>query len=464
MLTYADEILYGGAAGGGKSAWIRAEAVRMALSVPGSRTLILRRTFPELEEDMIPAFLEEIPQRVATYNISKHRWTFINGSVIVLGHMQTEKSVTKYQGSQWQLVCFDELTHFVESQYRYLKSRLRVAGPVKERMEALGLRPRMIASANPGSVGHAWVKARFVDPAPATSLFTVVDQGDTGDRSMSTRCFIPARVADNPHVNAEYRQTLNDLDDDTRRALRDGDWDSYEGQRFKEWRNDIHVITPEQAAKLMPAVGGIRAIGVDYGMDAPFSAHWLWLGPDRLVIVYREVYKAGLTPKEQAKLIAASERDGERGPGRAIPLALDPSMWARNANLPGAKPTGDRPPPGSLAYPYSATFGSAVVKARNDRLAGVALIADKLKVRRDGMPRLLVVDTCRNLIRTLPALVRDPRNPEDVDTHTEDHAYDSLRYGLMEIDGRHRSRDSRGRQAGANGHLVHTGPGSGFRA
>lgn len=448
--TYVDELFYGGAAGGGKSEWIRAEHIRLAIDVPGSRSVIFRRTFPDLKRAMIPGLLERIPKRLARYNKTDHVWTFANGSVIELAYLQADEDVRNYQGAEYQLISFDELTQFTEYQYRYMLSRLRMAGPVRARMEQLGYRPRMLAAANPGGVGHGWVKARFIDPAPPEQPFQVTEHGTT-----TVRCFIPAKVDDNPHIDPSYLARLDQLDADTRRALRGGDWDAYAGQRFTAWRRDVHVITPEQAAELMPAVGGIRAVGVDYGMDAPFSAHWMWLGPDRLVVVYRELYASGLTPAEQAQALLDAEREGEREPGRPIPVALDPSTWARNAHQPGAKPSrGGAPPPGSIAYEYHRRLGK-VVKANNDRLAGVALVADKLRVRADHRPRLLVVDTCRNLIRTLPVLVRDSRNPEDVDTHGEDHAYDSLRYGLMEIDGRHRDRDYRGSSTGAAGHLVH---------
>ena len=204
----------------------------------------------------------------------------------------------------------------------------------------------------------------------------------------------------------------------------------------------------------MPEVGGVRVVGIDYGMDAPFSAHWLWLGPDGLVVVYREAYQAGLTPAEQARLVADRERPGEREGGRRVPVIIDPSTWARSAHQ--VAKAGSGPPPGSIAYEYAKVFGQgAVHKANNDRLAGVALVADLLRVRGDGRPRLLVVDTCTNLIRTLPSLPRDPRNPEDVDTRAEDHAYDSLRYGLTALVGTRRESVGQGE---ATGHVLTAGP------
>ena len=426
--TYVDELLYGGAAGGGKSEWVRSENIRFLLSIPGARAVIFRRSFPDLRRAMIPALLERIPRSLARYNKSDHTWTFANGSVLELAYLQSDTDVANYQGAEYQLCSFDELTQFTEYQYRYLMSRLRMAGDVKERMDALGWRPRMLATANPGGIGHSWVKSRWIDPAPANHPFRRRER----EGLSSVRCFIPARVSDNPHLDRAYLTRLDELDPDTRRALRDGDWDSYEGQRFTGWRNDVHVITPEQAATIMPAVGGVRCVGVDYGMDAPFAALWMWKGPDDLIVVYRELYAAGLTPREQAEAIRGAERDGERSDARRIPIAIDPSTWARSAHH-TTKGTGNLPPEGSIAAEYARLFGTQVIKADNTRLSGVALVADRLRVRGDDRPRLLVVDTCRNLIRTLPALPRDPRSPEDVDTKAEDHAFDALRYGLMHM-------------------------------
>lgn len=187
----------------------------------------------------------------------------------------------------------------------------------------------------------------------------------------------------------------------------------------------------------------MRAVGVDYGLDAPFAALWGAKLSDGLVVVYRELYKPGLTPAEQAALIRASEAPGERTLGRRVPVHLDPSTWARSPHhvdrSPGSQTATNRdpnrPPEGSIASAYRDELGTAVVPAKNDRMASVALVADKLRVRRDGLPRLLIYSTCTDLIRTLPALPRDPKHPEDVDTKAEDHAYDALRYLLMALEG-----------------------------
>lgn len=439
--TYADELLYGGAAGGGKSRFARAEALAFALEVPGSATLILRRTYKDLARPgaMIPKWLEETPRALGTYNVTESRWTGRNGSTVDFGYLDSDSDVGNYQGAEYQLIIVDEATQQTEYRVGYLRSRLRASGHVKARMAELGYRPRMILTANPGGIGHAWVKTRFIDVNLPNRLWR--PQPTATNKSPGIRAFVPALVTDNPHIDADYEDKLDELDEDTRRALKFGDWDVYAGQRFRDFRRDVHVIDPED---LPLSLGGItRAVGVDYGLDAPYAALWGARLADGLVVVYREDYRPGLTPEEQATAIRDLEAPGERATGRPVPVALDPSTWARNPHVktgstgPGnivVEPTDDTPPPGSIADAYRQVLGPAVTKAHNDRLAGVALIASKLRVRPDGLPRLLVYSTCRNLIRTLPALPRDPKRPEDVDTHAEDHAYDALRYLIVELE------------------------------
>lgn len=436
--TLVDELLYGGAAGGGKSRFARMEALAFALQVPGSATLVLRKTFKDLNRagGMIPGFRMEVPKQLGGYNGTDHVWTLRNGSTIELGYLNSDADVANYQGAEYQLIIVDEVTQQTEFRYRYLLSRLRSSGALADRMAAAGLRPRIICTGNPGGVGHGWVKSRFIDPAPAEQVWRPAPSLE--DPEPGTRCFIPARVTDNPHIDDGYIKKLNALPDAERRALRDGDWDVYSGQRFKDFRRAIHVIDPEDVPI---SLGGVqKAVGVDYGLDAPFAALWGARLADGLIVVYREAYQPDLTPQQQAELIRDSEAPGERDHARPIPVALDPSTWARNPYLekaPGADvanvdPTA--PPVGSIADHYRKVLGRSVVKAHNDRLNGVALVADKLRVRADGLPRLLIYSTCRNLIRTLPALPRDAKRPEDVDTHAEDHAYDALRYLIQELE------------------------------
>lgn len=438
----ADELLYGGASGGGKTALLIAQAINLCLLVPGARVLILRRTFSALERTIEPEIRSRLPRIVGTYNQSKHQFAFRNGSLLDLGYLESEDDKYQYQGTAYQMILMDELTQFTETQYNYLRSRLRAAGDVAERLAQLGWRPRVMSASNPGGRSHAWVRARFVDPAPAGQVFRPA--ATTPGRTPGTRVYIPARVSDNPYLDASYADRLADLGDPVLvRALLDGDWDILEGVRFPQWRQAVHVIDPEQLP-IGVGAGYVQAVGVDYGSRAPFVALWGALLPDGLVVVYREVAGTNLTAVQQAAMMAAAEAPGERGPGRSIPIALDPSCWARGHTTPGTWATTDPslPPPGSIAHDYRKMFGSAVVKAINDRRSGWSLLDEKLRVQADGLPRLLVYSTCRQLIKYLPAAPRDLRDPGDVDTNSHDHEIDSLRYLLMELEGKRQMVDS----------------------
>lgn len=425
---WADELLYGGAAGGGKSDYLLAELVISCLENPGLNAVVFRRTFKDLSRPsgLIYRLLERLPRRIARYNATSHTWKFRNGSLLELGALEHDADVLKYQGAEYGLIAFDELTQFTEYQYRYMSSRLRVSGDLLE----AGYRPRMIAASNPGGPGHGWVKDRFVDPAPPEVVWQPEPTED--EPAPGTRVFVPATVEDNAeHVDKGYLERLRGLPLDDRRALYEGDWDVYQGQRFRAFRRHIHVIDPEQYP--IPIGAGVtRGIGVDYGLDAPFAALWGAVGADGLIVIYRELYEPGLTPTEQAERILAAELPGERGPGRPMPTWADPSMFNRSPTSP--PPTSRTAAPiGSVAELYNRA-GVPVLRANNDRLAGVAKVADKLRVRADDLPRILIYSTCRNLIRTLPSLQRDPLRPEDVDTNGEDHAYDALRYLLFGLE------------------------------
>lgn len=432
LTVYADETLFGGAAGPGKSEWLLLEHVLLALQVPGSASALFRRTFADLSRPggLILRLLERLPADVATYHRGEHRWTFRNGSIIELAHLERDADVQKYQGAEYQLIGFDELTQFTLWQYRYLLSRLRASGEVRSRLAELGLRPRAIAATNPGGPGHGWVRERFIDPAPPGIVWAPAPTDD--EPTPGTRVFVPGLLEDNPHLDASYRRRLESLPEDERRALLLGDWDVFAGQRFREWDRSIHVVDPEDVE--LSWGGTVRAVGVDYGLDAPYAALWGAKLADGLIYVYREDAGPGFTPREQARRILELEQPGERTPQRPVPVFVDPSTWARQPGQPNAKATKGRPPSGSIASDY-ALEGLPVHRANNDRLRGAAMIADKLRVRADGRPRLYVSSSCRYLIRSLPALVRDPKRPEDVDTRGDDHAYDALRYLILGLEG-----------------------------
>jgi hypothetical protein len=228
----ASEVLFGGAAGGGKSYGQTVDAFLFALKYPGSKQLLLRRTFAELDKSLIRTVLSWYPRKVFSYNSSSHTGKFSNGSVLDFGYCASENDVYQYQSAEYDVIRFDELTHFTEMQYVYLISRVRGSN---------GFPKQIKSSTNPGGVGHSWVKNRFVDPSPPNTQFV-------GSDGMS-RIFIPSLLTDNTFLmssDPDYQRRLEALPDSEKRALLYGDWDIFEGQYFEEFNRDIHVCAPFQ--------------------------------------------------------------------------------------------------------------------------------------------------------------------------------------------------------------------------
>ena len=395
----ADEVLYGGAAGGGKSEALLEDAYKNALKYPNCRVIMFRRTFPDLERSLILRSREKYDGRLCKYNESKRRWTFLNGSIIEFAYMDKESDVFNYQGAEYDYIYWDELTHFTEKQYRYMTSRLRGKQPIRRQIKA---------ATNPGGVGHSWVKARFIDVGEAEKIHRPLPTED--EPKPGTRCFIPAKIHDNQALlnnDPDYLRRLQSLPTKERKQLLEGDWDSFAGQAFDEWNKEIHVIKP---FKIPDTWKKFRA--VDYGRTAPFCCLWFAIDHDYNLYVYKEAYRTGLDAVDQAKLIVDLN-----GNDKIEYTILDSACWIKNQY-------GE-----SIADTYD-NNGVPVEMASKDRLNGKDRVHAWLKVT-EGESKVKIFENCHNLIRTLPALPLDERRPEDVDTDAEDHAYDAFRYGVM---------------------------------
>ena len=242
------EVLYGGAAGGGKSHVQVMDAMMFALKYPGSKQLVLRRTFAELDKSIIRTVLSIYPREIFRFNSSSHVGRFANGSIIDFGYIASENDVYQYQSAEYDVIRFDELTHFTETQYIYMLSRVRGTN---------GYPKQIKSSTNPGGVGHQWVKKRFVDPAPANTVFV-------GEGGLS-KVFIPALLSDNPFLEKNdptYRERLMALSERDKKALLYGDWNIFEGQYFDEFNEKIHVCEPFVIPKEWR-----RYRAIDYGLD-----------------------------------------------------------------------------------------------------------------------------------------------------------------------------------------------------
>lgn len=399
----ADEVLFGGAAGGGKSYGQLVDAWLYALKYPESKQLALRRTFPDLERSLILASLGLFSREVATYNSSQHRWYFVNGSIIEFGYCDNEKDVHRYQGAEYDVIRFDELTHFSEYMYVYLLSRLRGSKPY----------PRQIkSSTNPGGVGHYWVKARFIDIGAEGVEHKVRDE-NTGE--VSTRVFIPSKLDDNPFLlqgDPGYAKRLNLLPEKERKALREGNWDIFEGQYFEMFRREVHCFEPFA----IPA-SWRRYVAFDYGQDM-FAAYFAAMDERENIWVYKEVYKDKLLASEAAELLQSRIDEEEKISAFFAP----PDLWNKHSDT------------GRSTADIFAAKGMGLTRANNDRVQGWYDLAEWLRVYDDEQgaktAKLKVGSNCLNLLRTLPALQRSERNPNDCakDPHELTHAPDALRY------------------------------------
>ena len=305
MSRTEDEALYGGAAGGGKSDALVIEALRQ-VNTPHYRALILRKTYPQLSEliDKTMRYYRPVFPK-ARYNGSAHCWTFPSGAKIYFGSLHHAQDKYNYQGKAFDFIGVDELTHFTWDEYSYVMSRNRPNGP--------GTRVYMRATANPGGVGHGWVKARFISPAPpGTRMVQLVNVKTPDGKEITrrrTRIFIPSTVFDNPALmenDPGYIGTLASLPEAERQALLYGNWDSFSGQVFTEWRNDpahyddqrwTHVIRPFR----IPAHWKIWR-GYDFGFSKPFSVGWYAADEEGRLYRIKELYGCTGTPNEGVRV------------------------------------------------------------------------------------------------------------------------------------------------------------------
>ena len=438
LQTEGTEVLYGGAAGGGKSFLMRAASILWCGMIPGLQVYLFRRLRDDLVKNHIegPAGLREMlaPWVLAgIVTIVEDEIRFWNGSKIYLCHCKDEKDRFKYLGAEIHVLLIDELTTFTEVIYRFLRSRVRMAG-IALPAQFVGLFPRILAGSNPGNVGHSWVKSAFVDARPPLRIETT-PPSEGGMR----RQFIPAKLDDNPSVDpTEYANKLEGLGTPALvKAMRDGDWNVVAGAFFPEFATDIHVVKPRS----LPAYW-TRFRAFDWGSARPFSVGWYAVSDGELsdfprgaLIRYREWYGCARDPSGKivpntglrmtAEEVAAGIVERERPDvyaNRTMAGVADPSIFAEN----GGPSIADR----------MAARKCFFRPADNARVSHSGAMGgwDQLRSRLKGdgeVPALFFFDTCTEIIRTLPAMQHDDGRPEDIDTDAEDHAVDELRYACM---------------------------------
>jgi len=393
------DVLYGGAAGGGKSFAMLIDPLRYC-HVTEHRALILRRSMPELRE-LIDKSRELYPRafKGAKFKEVEKLWQFPSGAKIEFGFLERDADVYRYQGQAYSWIGFDEITHLpTEFGWNYLASRLRTTNP--------DIKTYLRCTANPGGVGAHWVKKRYVESSEPNTSFV----GNDG----LTRKFIPARLQDNPHLaeDGEYERMLQSLPAIQRKQLLEGNWDISEGAAFAEFDPSIHVVPPFEIPSWWE-----RVKSIDYGYAAESCCLWAAIDPeDKTIIIYRELYRKGLTGEALGDTI--TEMEGNEI--KSIAGILDTAAWARTGY------TG--PTIGEILI----NKGHKLRRADKNRIAGKTQIHEHLRQDNStGRPKLQILNTCVNLVKELQALPLSKTNPEDVDTHASDHAYDALRYLIM---------------------------------
>jgi len=426
----ANEILYGGAAGGGKTKALIMDALFRCLRSPDTTAVVFRRTYQELEDTDIKEAIASYPEKLAKYNAGRHEFKLINGSKLLFRHCENEADRFKYSGIEIQFLYFDELTSFEQTVYDFLKTRLRAK-------KSLGVVPIVRSASNPGNIGHGWVKKMFVDAGPYMSIQEQEIYSETLHKSRKMRTqYIPALAMENPFITDDYIFELEQKPEALRRALLNGDWDSFEGQVFKEFVNDpkhyedrlwTHVIAPFEIPLDWP-----RFFSFDHGFTRPFSCQWWAMDLQGRAYLYKEWYGCKpkqanvgleLTPVQIADGIIERERDEIENNLRVMRVA-DPAIFDKSRG----DSVADQMAPGYMGRRQGVVFS----RGDNARIAGKMQVHERMRFDDKGRPMMYVFSNCPEWIRTVPNLPYSQKKPEDVDSDAEDHSYDSTRYFMQD--------------------------------
>lgn len=410
------DVLYGGAAGGGKSYALLADLLRFA-HIGDHRALLLRRTLAELTE-LIEKSKQFYPIafKGAVFKEAKSTWHFPSGATALFSYLDRDTDVSRYQGQSFTWIGVDEITHYPSPYvWDYLRSRLRTTNPK--------IKTYMRATANPGGPGHDWVKKTYIDPAPQNKPFWATDistakvlrypssHSTKANEPLFTRKFIPAKLTDNPYLlhSGEYEMMLLSLPEVERKRLLDGDWDIAEGAAFSEFNRLHHVTDPFELPR-----GWYRVRAADYGFTSPSCVLWGALDQDDNLWIYRELYIKRQNGDELGRRIKELEAED---PAPIISV-LDGACWNRTGS-------------GLTIAELINKSGCRFIPADKNRIRGKLEIHKRLRVDPEAGSKLRIFSSCTNLIREMTSLPLSKTNSEDVDTKASDHAYDALRYMCM---------------------------------
>lgn len=420
------EVLYGGARGGGKTdaglVWLIGEEYepgKPLLLHPRYRALVIRKNAEDLADwiDRAIRFYSGFGVDIA-YKPAILR--FPSGAVVRTGHLKDDQSYTKYMGQEFPRILLEELTQ-IPFEKRYLQLIASCRSTIPE------IKPQIFATTNPGGLGHGWVKKRFVDPSPAGTPFNDPVSG-------RSRVFIPATVEDNPtlmEVDPDYVKSLDALretNEELWKAWRLGDWNTFAGQFFREWRNELHICNP-----FIPLKSNVIIGGLDWGRVDPFSFHLTEISRVDFngakfyrAKTFMEIYGTEKTPDEWSKEIKKEMLKYN--------IALKDIAWIRADTQIWQKGLDARALDIYTQFVQSdESWRSKLKPANKDRIGGWENLHRWFSMAPDGLPYMQIASNCINATRTIPELVHDENKIEDVDSTGEDHAGDDIRYQAMAL-------------------------------
>lgn len=415
----ATELFFGGAAGGGKSDFMLADFLQGAAKYGKNWNGILFRQTTKQLEQLQKRARQLFPSLGAVYKgkggENSDTWIFPNGATLKMRYLESDKDVDNYQGHEYTWIGMDELGNYPTPYcWTFMKSRLR---------SPAGVPTYIRGTANPGGVGHAWIKQRFMDEHEPNKIFYIESKTDDGKVMRDTACFIPSRLEDNQVLmknDPQYEARLLSLPAHLARAMRYGDWTVFDGQIFDIFRVDKHVVKPFN----LNSGEWYKFCCMDWGFSRPFAIYWVAVNSHGRVVLYKEWYgcqkdnfNTGL--KMASTEVAQTAWDMSVTEG-VDTMVADPAIWNKSDDAPSVCENFEK-------------VGWKMFKGNNDRKNGLIQFYNYLKEPCDenGTPMLTVFNNCHGFIRTIPMLQPDPNDLEDVDTRLEDHIYDSVRYALM---------------------------------
>lgn len=428
--------LYGGAAGGGKSYWLRWYSLRWLILMYqkfGYKNLVgalFCEDYPTLKDRHVGKLEIEVPKWMGelkdtkAYGLCVKLSKDLGEGVLLLRNLDDP---SKYMSTEFALIGIDELTMNNEDVFTNLRARLRWPGLAHT---------KFISGSNPGNRGHEWVRKRWItrDFPPE-------------EKESNQFAYVPATVDDNPYIDPGYLLTLESLPEKKRKALREGSWDIFEGQFFTEFEKERHVVPTVERKNIPASWKRIRSIDVS-GKNGTTSCHWYAIDNDKNVWVYQEHYASGFDSDEHAEFIWHMshyvDEYGDLVPEDYVYTVMDSSAWDKMGHSETTAEIYLRKWQ-ELDMEHNVSVGQdSLIPSHKQRIMGWDVVHQYLrwyendingKLVREFQPKLRIMENCVNLIRTLPLAVTDKHNPLDVNTDGEDHALDDLRYCLVTLRG-----------------------------